>query len=57
MGQTFPYDGNAYAFIRYVKEGQMPHSNKLPEALSLREVVAAAEEELDAWYGEGHGHP
>ena len=57
MGQTFPaYDGNAYAFLRYVKQGQMPHSNKLQEALSLREVVAAAEE-LDAWYGEGNGHP
>ena len=27
------------------------------QALAVREVVAAAEEELDVWYGEGPGNP
>ena len=63
MGQTSPYDGNVYGFLGEVEEGQMPPLMKLPDAISLRqalavrEVVAAAEEELDAWYGEGPGNP
>ena len=63
MGQTSPYDGNVYGFLGEVEEGQMPPLMKLPDAISLRqalavrEVVAAAEDELDAWYGEGPGNP
>ena len=63
MGQTSPYDGNVYGFLGEVEEGQMPPLMKLPDAISLRqalavrEVVAAADDELDAWYGEGPGNP
>jgi hypothetical protein len=63
MGQTSPYDGNVYGFLGEVEEGQMPPLMKLPDSISLRqalavrEVVAAAEDELDAWYGEGPGNP
>ena len=63
MGQTSPYDGNVYGFLGEVEEGQLPPLMKLPDAISLRqalavrEVVAAADDELDAWYGEGPGNP
>ena len=63
MGQTSPYDGNVYGFLGEVEEGQMPPLMKLPDSISLRqalavrEVVAAADDELDAWYGEGPGNP
>jgi hypothetical protein len=61
--QTSPYDGNVYGFLVEVKEEQMPLLMKLFDALSMgqtladRKVVAAAEEELDVWYGEGPGSP
>ncbi len=42
----------------------MPLMMKLPDnlssmrqALAVRELVAAAEEELDVWYGKGSGNP
>jgi hypothetical protein len=63
MGQTSPYDGNVYGFIGEVEEGQMPPLMKLPDnlsmcqALAVRELMAAAEEELDVWYGKGPGNP
>jgi hypothetical protein len=59
MGQTSPYDGNVYGFLGEVKEGQLPPLMKLPDALSLavREVVAASDEEVDVWYGEGPENP
>ena len=46
-----------------VKEGQLPRLMKLLDALSLRqalavrEVVAASDEEVEVWYGEGTGDP
>ena len=63
MGQTSPYDGEVYGFLGEVEEGQMPPMMKLPDALSMRqalavrEVVAASEEEVDVWYGEGPDNP
>ena len=63
MGQTTPYDGVVYDFLGEVEEGQMPPMMKLPDALSMRqalavrEVVAASEEEVDVWYGEGPNNP
>ena len=42
----------------------MPLMMKLPDnlssmrqAIAVRELVAAAEEELDVWYGKGPGNP
>ncbi|KAI2508445.1 hypothetical protein MHU86_5972 [Fragilaria crotonensis] len=62
MGQTSPYDGNVYGFLGEVEEGrcpvdEAPDALSLRQALAVREVVAAAEEELDVWYGEGPGNP
>ena len=63
MGQTSPYNGNVCGFLGEVEEGQMPPLVVLPDALSMCQalavgkVIAAAEEELDVWYGEGPGNP
>ena len=63
MGQTSPYDGGVYGFLGEVEGGQIPPIMKLPDSLSLRqalavrEVVAASEEEIDVWYGKGPGNP
>ncbi len=64
MGQTSPYEGNVNGFLGEVKEGQLPHLMKLPDALSMRqalagvrEVVAASDEEVDVWYGGAPGDP
>jgi hypothetical protein len=43
MGQTSPYDGNVYGFMGEVEEGQMPPLVKLPDALSLRQALAVRE--------------
>ena len=59
MGQTSPYDGEVYGFLGKVEGGQMPPMMKLPDSLSMRqalavrEIVAAPEEEV----GEGPGNP
>ena len=63
MGQTSPYDGNVYGFLGEVEEGQLPPLMKLPDTLSMRqalavrEVVAASDEEVDVWYGGVPGDP
>jgi hypothetical protein len=63
MRQTSPYNGNVSGFLGEVEDGQLPLLMKLPDALSLcqalavREVVAASDEEVDVWYGEGPGNP
>jgi hypothetical protein len=63
MGQTSPYDGNMNGFLGQDEEGRMSPLLKLPDklsmrqALAVRELVAAAEEELNVWYDEGPGNP
>ena len=63
VGQVSPYDGNVYGFLGEVEEGQLPPFMKLPDALSLRQALAARDvrvasrERLIAWYGEGLGNP
>jgi hypothetical protein len=62
MRLTSPYDGNVYDFLGEVEEGQMPPLMNLPvtlsmrQALAVKEVMAAAEEEFDVWYGKGPGN-
>ncbi len=36
---------------------KLPDARSLRQALAVREVVAAFEEEVDGWYGEGPGNP
>jgi hypothetical protein len=53
LGQSSPYDGNVYGFLREVEEGQMPPLMKLPDnlcmhqTLAVRKLTAAVQEELD----------
>jgi hypothetical protein len=63
IGQTSRFDGNVYGFLGEVEETQLPPLVKLPDNMSLRQVLAVREltapsdGEFDAWYGDGPTDP